>query len=654
MLTFTLAPSIRGVLLATSFAVSLLLSACNNDAPTGTLPRSGLGGGPAATSGAPSEGSGDAGRSSQDAPSQPSTVGSETPPTRQPDATPETPTTIPELDITRATPKSTLDPASRAEETITPAPTSAAPTVATETPNHRPIRLSLELSEDQTLTSGPTTAWSTDTPSDVSSYEVAIGASMGATDMLGWMSVGAVSSYRVQDGNDGVRLNLQPNRDYYLSVRALDTVGEELGSASSQGWSIYQPFVFNVSRYPEITRDAADSFWGVRHPDPRYAEFDDRFEAYMFGSAAVDVYKLLGERVFTGSSSLRILQTEQGFPGRGDVTRLGEGDGYSNHANTVANMLYDCEFTERRRSYYRGCQTSSQKYAMTSSELTTRLGEFILTPQNADAFETSIFGDLGAPHVWSMAHTHPTSIQRTGDFASDQVAGLRLGDWVFSEFNIISISPQPGSYAGHENPTLSGNYYNSIVAGKKSYNYTYAAQSSIDNENGPRFKPDIVVSASNLAEASSWSVPTLAAAASSLLGLAHSEPLLSGGYLHAGHESHPSGSRGQGLPLPGVDHRNGRLLQRASFESGTMAMVKLRDDSPRPAIRRWSVQLSKQFRDINFRPLGWRATVRSRRLGYPGTGTRTDGYLCFPSGQRQRCFLVGPDVEQRYPAGHRR
>ena len=51
---------------------------------------------------------------------------------------------------------------------------------------------------------------------------------------------------------------------------------------------------------------------------------------------------------------------------------------------------------------------------------------------------------------------------------------------------------------------------------------------SIDNENGPRFKPDIVVSASNLSEASSWSVPTLAVAASALLGLTHGEPLLSG------------------------------------------------------------------------------------------------------------------------------
>ncbi len=78
--------------------------------------------------------------------------------------------------------------------------------------------------------------------------------------MLGWMNVGAVSSYTVQDGNDGVRLNLQPNRDYYLSVRALDTGGEEVGSVSSQGWSIHQPFVFDVSQYPEITREAVDNF----------------------------------------------------------------------------------------------------------------------------------------------------------------------------------------------------------------------------------------------------------------------------------------------------------------------------------------------------------------------------------------------------------
>ena len=161
----------------------------------------------------------------------------------------------------------------------------------------------------------------------------------------------------------------------------------------------------------------------------------------MFGSAAVDVYKLLGERVLTSPSGLRILQTEGGFPGRGDVTKLGEGEGNSNHADTVASKLYDCEITERLRSYYRGCQTSPQKYAMTSSEVTTRLGEFIPTPENAGAFEAFLFGDMGAPHLWAMAHAHPTSLQRTGDYDSDQVAGLRLGNWMFSKFHIIAISP---------------------------------------------------------------------------------------------------------------------------------------------------------------------------------------------------------------------
>ena len=127
-----------------------------------------------------------------------------------------------------------------------------------------------------------------------------------------------------------------------------------------------------------------------------------------------------------------------------------------------------------------------------------------------------------------MAHAHPTNVDREGPYEQDEVAGLRLGDWVFARFNILAISPQPGSYGGNENPTLSGNYYNSVVVGRKSFNYIYPAQPSIDNTVGPRSKPDIVVAASNLAEASSWSVPSLAAAGSAFLGLANADPLLNG------------------------------------------------------------------------------------------------------------------------------
>ncbi|MXZ62523.1 MAG: hypothetical protein F4Y98_02675 [Chloroflexi bacterium] len=90
------------------------------------------------------------------------------------------------------------------------------------------------------------------------------------------------------------------------------------------------------------------------------------------------------------------------------------------------------------------------------------------------------------------------------------------------------MTPQPGSWARYQNPSLSGNYYNSLVVGSRSLHRNYAAQSSIDNMGGSRHKPDIVVSPSNLAPSSSWSVATMAAAASAMLGLSYAEPLLSG------------------------------------------------------------------------------------------------------------------------------
>ena len=390
------------------------------------------------------------------------------------------------------------------------------------------ISLSIVMANDQSSTSSPTAAWTAGDHSRAAYYEVALGTSMGAADVLDWRNIGRVTSYRAQDGLNGVSLALDSNQDYYFSLRAVGPDGQVIGTASSQAWFIYAPYTFGVSRYSSVSQDAKDSFWGVRHPDPRYAQWDDSFEAYVSGSAALDLYRTLGERVLTGSSRTKILQTESDFPEFEGVIRLGPGEANSGHADTVASMLYDCEISESRQSYYRGCQANPRKYAMTSMELGNRRDEFLLTAQNVHDFESAIFGEMQAPQVWSMAHAHPTSVDREGPFEQDQIASLRLGDWIFARFNILAISPQPGSYAENENPTLSGNYYNSIVVGKKSFNYTYPAQSSIDNVNSPRYKPDIVVAASNLAEASSWSVPTRAAAVSAFLGLAEDEPSLSG------------------------------------------------------------------------------------------------------------------------------
>ena len=94
----------------------------------------------------------------------------------------------------------------------------------------------------------------------------------------------------------------------------------------------------NVSRYSLVTQDALDGFWGIRHPDPRYSQWDESFEAYVSGSAALDLYETLGERVLIGSSRVRILQTESDFPSLEGVIRLGTGEANSDHADAVASV----------------------------------------------------------------------------------------------------------------------------------------------------------------------------------------------------------------------------------------------------------------------------------------------------------------------------
>lgn len=431
------------------------------------------------------------------------------------------------------TPRGTVSPANlettpEAQAPVTPRPTPTAVAQPTPPPPSGPITLSFNLVNDQTITSAPTARLVAPGIPGLSHYEIAVGTSMGGSDITGRTNIGTLTEYRMQNGVDGVQLSLDYNRDYYLTVWAFDTTGRLVGSAGSQAWFVHSPFRFDVDRYASVMRNAPNSFWGIRHPDPRYVTWDESFEAFVAGSAAIDLYHNLGERVLVGSDRVSILQTENNYPARSDVIRLGPAGDSGNHADTVASMLYDCEVSESRQSYYRGCQVNSLKYSMTSAELAARLSDVPPALENVNEFRNALFGEMGAPQIMTMSHAHPTSINRDGDFATAQAQNLRLGDWIFSQFNILAISTQPGSYAGHENPTLGGNYYNSIVVGKKSYNYTYPAQSSVDNSNGPRNKPDIVVAASSLAEASSWSAPTLAAAASGFLALAYSDPHLAG------------------------------------------------------------------------------------------------------------------------------
>ncbi len=439
------------------------------------------------------------------------------------------------------------------DPTSTPSPTATPPIDPTSTPSPTatsPVdppaiatRLTLQLGDGESTTSAISASWEVEDGTDVTRYEVAIGSVMGGSDILDWHDVGLTTAYHAQDGQDGVNLALDKNRDYYLTVRAVNAGGTVLGLERSGAWYVYEPYTFDAARYPSIMLEAPNSFWDEDKKPDSYewlrlhgGNWDGAYESYLLGSARIDLYHNLGERVLIGSPKVTIFQTENGFPTRSNVIRIGPPTpddeyavGHERHANDIASMLYDCDelrdlpWTTPQYNYYEGCQTNPRKYAMTSTELKERLTDFNLTPETAGSFENTIFSEMGAPQVWSAAHSQPTDV----DF-NDPALGLRLGDWMFARYNILAVTPQPGSWASHENPGLSGNYYNSLVVGSTSFNYSYAAQSSIDNMGGSRHKPDIVVFPSNLSTASSWSVATMAAAASAMLGLSYTESLLSG------------------------------------------------------------------------------------------------------------------------------
>ena len=230
------------------------------------------------------------------------------------------------------------NPAPAQTPTAVPAPSLAPTAAATPIPAPASIALSMRLSEDQTSRSSPTAAWWSADAAWVSRYEVALGTFMGKDDVVGWKDVGTTTNYRIQGAFDGVENSLAANQDYYLSVRALTDGGAVIGTVSSPAWFVYAPYTFDVNRYLAITQHAPNSFWGTRHPDPRYVEWDESFEAYVAASGAIDLYQNLGERVLVGSDRVRILQTESNYPARPDVTRLGPAGDSASHADAVARV----------------------------------------------------------------------------------------------------------------------------------------------------------------------------------------------------------------------------------------------------------------------------------------------------------------------------
>ena len=68
-----------------------------------------------------------------------------------------------------------------------------------------------------------------DTLSGIASYEIAIGTSSGATDILSWTSAGNVTTYTKTE------LSLTHAATYYVSIRALDAAGNYSSAAATNG-----------------------------------------------------------------------------------------------------------------------------------------------------------------------------------------------------------------------------------------------------------------------------------------------------------------------------------------------------------------------------------------------------------------------------------
>ncbi len=96
----------------------------------------------------------------------------------------------------------------------------------------------LSLSGVATFKESKSMAWSAST--DVCSfdhYELAIGSSSGASDIQAWTNVGTSTSYQFL----GLSPNLSFLTNYYLSVRAVDSAGNNSNVVSSSAWQLNSP-----------------------------------------------------------------------------------------------------------------------------------------------------------------------------------------------------------------------------------------------------------------------------------------------------------------------------------------------------------------------------------------------------------------------------
>jgi hypothetical protein len=94
----------------------------------------------------------------------------------------------------------------------------------------------LTLAEDSSTLAAPTISFDAATDDcGLSHYELSIGTSLGGNEVLSFTNIGLNTSYQ-QNG-----LNLDYSKDYYYSVRAVDSSGNISSVKNSSSWTIFTP-----------------------------------------------------------------------------------------------------------------------------------------------------------------------------------------------------------------------------------------------------------------------------------------------------------------------------------------------------------------------------------------------------------------------------
>ncbi|MFN8370239.1 MAG: LamG domain-containing protein [Bacteriovoracaceae bacterium] len=86
------------------------------------------------------------------------------------------------------------------------------------------------------FTSSPSLSWtaSSDSGAGILRYEVSLGSSAGATDIVSWTNVGVTTSYQFT----GITPNLVNGNTYYANVRVIDNAANTSSVTSSDGWTV--------------------------------------------------------------------------------------------------------------------------------------------------------------------------------------------------------------------------------------------------------------------------------------------------------------------------------------------------------------------------------------------------------------------------------